>query len=874
MPLLSSLGLKPPRSKPPLAAPPEDDDPQVAQALALRSELAQRMKDTARKAAQLQDAAARAGVATALKEADAARKKAEQLAGNPALKSEALQAAIKQVKAVAAQVRSQLAAAKKADSAAPEVPGTAAATVGTTSEPTAPQPTPPQPKPVKLDKKVTAQAIRGDGRYGLQLDGSASRETDDGKGNKTKVTGAFGGKVWYESLQVPYVDPKQFDITFHLDTSLGGSGSNEGRHASGVGVSANASLTAEFKFTHVRRLGEKDAKAYTEAIQAGNGGSGKWKEIKAAELVLKGAYTEAKGLLKQVGTVIEGGALNVDDLQDGDSKDLTGSVKAQGEVGGTVNAGVVAVTLKAGISRNGSISREVRRVGANYEITLSCSESGGTQGTVGGAVDGVGMKHKRTHEESSSEEVRFFIDAADPQHNQKIQKIFAAADASGLQALRSTFKDIVSVGRKTHGRVDGADTSASVADAVSLRTSDVSALGESVIEGPDGAKTVIKTGQGVQGMDLSAKGERLVSTRTNEIYAGAGADNKGFGRSQSRSNETDLVGSAKGVLDAVVKRDMATLKAMHRGDKKVLKEVTSSEGVVLSDASFAKLAEAARDASSWKKELLAKGWDADAETVKDWMALRGPMQQAGEDRVKIADLLTRFESKPGRGRHQTVRVAVGATGSGFEFPKSLASKQPIYDNLVTADPVAPALNAGDTAACLAKLKAAQQQLDGLRKDILACVDGFKSEGDKHEMLDRIDERRAEIRKATEKLTGRDGTSETQEQGRIAMRIKDLKEKIADAALREQQTFTQWEQDAKGSFFGGVDIVKLDAHMKLLRGLYPKWDRDVQTLRQLLTDAGPGFDPATADTHLPNRARYRQLRAKTPDASGSMASDGV
>jgi len=46
------------------------------------------------------------------------------------------------------------------------------------------------------------------------------------------------------------------------------------------------------------------------------------------------------------------------------------------------------------------------------------------------------------------------------------------------------------------------------------------------------------------------------------------------------------------------------------------------------------------------------------------------------------------------------------------------------------------------------------------------------------------------------------------------------------------------------------------------------------LRKLLALAGPDFDQATADQLKPNRARYRELRAKTPDKSGSMQSDGV
>jgi hypothetical protein len=655
---------------------------------------------------------------------------------------------------------------------------------------------------------------------------------------------------------------------------VGGGASNEGKHeGSGVGVSASAEVKAELLFTHMRRLPEKEAKAYTDAIDAGQGGKGKWKEIQAAGLVVKGAYKEAKALLKQVGHVIEGGGLDVDDLGDGETKNVTGNVKASGDVGGTVGALGITATLKVGLSKNGSVQRQVKRVGTTYEVTLSASQSGGKNVTGGASAEGIGMKHKRSKEESTSEEVTFFIDMADPKHNEKVTAIMAAGNAGDLLSLKSRFKDIASFSRKSKNSIEGADTSASLG-AVSLRTSDVSALGDSEIIGPDGKKTVVKTGSGTQGMDLSAKGERLVHTRTSEIVAGADADNKGFGRSQGKETETDLIASAKGLYDAVSKRDMATLKAIKRGDKKLLKEATEAEGVVLSDASFEKIIKSADNATAWKKELMAKGWDADAETVKDWMLLRTQIQKAGDSRAEVADLLSKFEAKPGRGRHATVKTAVTGTGSGFEFPKSLASKQPIYDRLVSSDPVAPALGAGDKAACLLKLKQALQQLDGLRKDIFDCKEKFRNEGDKHEMLDAIDDRRHEVQQATEKLTGKDGKSAEQEQGRVANQVRELKEKIADAAKIEKETFALWAEDVKGGLFSSVDIVQLDKHMKLLRGLYPKWDADVEKMRKLLALAGPGFDPASADQLKPNRARYRELRAKTPDKSGSMQSDGV
>ena len=167
-----------------------------------------------------------------------------------------------------------------------------------------------------------------------------------------------------------------------------------------------------------------------------------------------------------------------------------------------------------------------------------------------------------------------------------------------------------------------------------------------------------------------------------------------------------------------------------------------------------------------------------------------------------------------------------------------------------------------------------QQLDGLRKDILGCTEKYKNEGDKHEMLDAIDDRRNEVRAATEKLSGKDGKSEEQAQGRVANQVRELKEKIVVAAKTEKETFALWEEDVKGDFFSSVDIVKLDAHMKLLRGLYPKWEADIEKLRKLLAAAGPGYDPASADQLKPNRARYRELRAKTPDKSRSLQADGV
>lgn len=170
-----------------------------------------------------------------------------------------------------------------------------------------------------------------------------------------------------------------------------------------------------------------------------------------------------------------------------------------------------------------------------------------------------------------------------------------AGNAGDLQSLRTRFKDIASIGRKSKSSVEDADTSASLG-AVSLRTSDISALGESQIIGPDGKKIVVTAGAGTQGMNLSAKGERIVHTRTSEIVAGADADNKGFGRSQGRETETDFIASAKGLYDAVSERDMATLKAIKRGDKKLLKEATQAEGVVLSDASFEKIIKSAENA--------------------------------------------------------------------------------------------------------------------------------------------------------------------------------------------------------------------------------------------------------------------------------------
>lgn len=507
--LLSSLGLTPPLSWPGGVPPAPPTTKAVektpSRADAKHAEFVCAVKAAAVQAAQLKDGAAR--VATA------AAKKVATMTGNPALKSEALQAAIDKVKAVRADIKKQrdesaALASKEATNDVPHAPpgkapanevphappGKAPAnTIGTTTVgPTAETPTAPKAPPVptvKVDTKVINAAIRGDGKYGAQTDATVGRETDDGKGNQSKVTGAFGGKVWYEKMQVPYVEPKEFEITFHLDSSVGGGASNEGKHeGSGVAVSGSAEVTAELLFTHTRRLPEKEAKAYTDAIDAGQGGKGKWKEIQAAGLIVKGAYTEAKALLKQVGHVIEGGGLNVDDLTDGETKNMTANVKASGDAGGTVGVLGVTATLKVGVSKNGSVSRDVKRVGTTYEITLSASQGGGKNISGGASAEGIGMKHKRSKEESSSEEVKFFIDMSDPKHNEKITAIFAAGNAGDLQSLRTRFKDIASIGRKSKNSIEGADTSASVG-AVSLRTNDISALGESEIIGPDGRRS-------------------------------------------------------------------------------------------------------------------------------------------------------------------------------------------------------------------------------------------------------------------------------------------------------------------------------------------------------------------------------------------------
>ena len=221
--LLSSLGLKPPPSwtggVPPAPPTTKGAEQAPSREKALHAELVSAVKAAAVQAAQLKDNAARAAAAAALREADATAKKVATMSGNPALKSELLQAAIDKVKAVRADIKKQReeAAALAAKEGVEEVPH---APPG--KEPSAPTGTKETAPAWKVDTKVINAAIRGDGKYGGQTDITKTRESDDGKGSKVKVTGAFGGKVWYEKMQVPYVEPKEFEITFHLDSSVGG----------------------------------------------------------------------------------------------------------------------------------------------------------------------------------------------------------------------------------------------------------------------------------------------------------------------------------------------------------------------------------------------------------------------------------------------------------------------------------------------------------------------------------------------------------------------------------------------------------------------------------------------------------------------------
>ena len=747
---------------------------------------------------------------------------------------------------------------------------------------------PEEPKDGQFKPKFNV--ITDQGKFGGGGAIEAEKEHTTKKGEVVNCTASFEGKAWVEVKPTDdYAEKPEFTVSFHLviggKAGVGVKKKGEGDGTSG-GVHASSSVELELTFS--RRLKPEEKDGYIAAVKSANGGG--WEELRALQLAAKGSMTEARALAAKLG-----GKTRAPQEDDESEQKLSSTLEGGADL--SAKKGAFGISLSVGTSVSGSLSRKVAFKDGQYWITLRSASSRTADKGAGFALEGVGMSVSKSREEHESRAVTFVIDPAKPELKPLLDKVMAATSIQQMLDLRAANPKAASFDAHTTGDADGGGVGVS-AGGLGLAGEDRQFGSETVIDGPDG-KTKIYEGGNTSGAHLNV-GEKAMggSTRTDQFTGGAGPDNKGFGETSATDRSGDLMGGMGAIVDKMKKSPLTTAKNLYDGKEELSKEVVHVEGAAFTDDSYGQLAARAKEGDGkW-----IKYWRGSMSALADWRATRSKIVAAKEDRQKIAQAVAAFERGSGTGRHETVRNAISGTEVAFEFPQSLASKKPYYDKLIVDDPLPAALAAGTPKAVVTKLDELVRQLSGLRDDMSKVQGEFARLDDFQDMAERIDARRntvlaaaktakAKVKAAEDEAAGVnqftpaaptqskvDPEAERERLETAVRHVNELKQSIGDAYRQEQATFAQWEKNLQGEkLLGflptGTDEQKLIDRETQLKGLYPHWDKLREQLRQALTEAGQGFDPAEADALKPDRARYRALRKRDPQV-GWQRDDGV
>ena len=727
--------------------------------------------------------------------------------------------------------------------------------------------------------KTKVGLVTDKGKLGVGVSHEADLEKKTKKGDVVTCTAAFEGKAWVESAIVPYKEPAEVEMTFHLVVGGKAGAGIKREREEGVGGGVHGSVSVELELVHKRTLPEAASKAYLAAVKAGGGGG--WEELRALKLAANGSLDEARVLIKKLGGTEKA-------MAEGEEAEQSLTTAAEGGADLSAKKGAFGIGFSIGTSASGSLKRKVAMKDGQYWITLEAAVSGTAKGGVGGTFEGIGMNVSGEKEKHRSRAITIVVDPNKPQDKPLLQQALAAKSMDAMDALRKQFPS-QSFDVKTEGSGEGSGVGVSVGGG-GIVIADKTFGAQTEIVGPDGV-TRISTGGNTGGASGTVGDKVLAGSRnTDQFTGGAGPDNKGFGETSATETHGDLMAGLGELAGKLKKSPLTTAMNLKDGKEELAKEVTHVEGAAFTDDSYEQLAARAKSGrATW-----GRYWRGSIAAYTDWMATRGKVVAAGPDRQKIAKAIADFERGSGRGRHETVRNAITGTEVAFEFPSSLAPKKPFYDKLIVNNPIPAALGAGKPEEVVKKLDELRQQLSGFRDDMSKSQGEFGRLDDYQDMAERIDQRRDQVLTALATAKAKAKAEEDEKKGvnqqtakepnqskvdpalererlETAVRhVNELKQSVGDAFQQEQAVFVKWDKELDRTWTK-PDLLKLYEFRDKLKALYPHWDKQREALRKALTEAGKGYDPGEADALKPDRKRYKALYARMPYKS---AGDGL
>ena len=715
------------------------------------------------------------------------------------------------------------------------------------------------------------------------LGGSIGRETtrEHGRGVQSTTSSSFEGKIVTNVEEVPNTSPTQYRVTLtmNLGGSVGAGASKQTEGSAKAAVSGFASGSLTKTVSHL--LTKEESDKYLGAARQGTGGA--YEELQIAKMVARSDLDSARDALARWTS----GPSSADvpkHMREGDIS----TTSAAGAVGGAVSASKGGFGLELGISRSGELTRtEQMKEG---KVLYTVSVVAGTDRTIGGSggvgVASLGYTHGGS--ESNSQSVTFVLDPKDPNFEARYQEIGKADSVDDLRKLADRRRELAGSTTIGHGTSTSGTTSASVAG-----------LGLSITQGGSYSEEETKDAFGITrryegsstlGGAFTVAGRNVASSSTTDkLVAQVGPDNKATGETSSTSKESDLGASVVKLGASLEKRPVGTLVGIATGDTKLLQDKTDVQGKALTDDSFSRLAELAKDERAWEKGWYGHGGIPD---LLEWRKTRRKVLAANGDRNLISKALAQYESE-GSNRSGVVEAAVSDTGIAFDFPDELADQKPVYDELVVGNPVDHArelAEGGNLAEAIAELNRDNTRLGALLTKV-QTQPGNVSPGALAEMTHRIAARRTQLRAEARKLTPASATplpagatpqtpasgagqgegAAPQVDAALTERNRAIEERNARLGDLIKNCLTL--RDRESAFFAKVDAeFAKDEHwysshdtyeirnlLDSAKKLYPEWEAQVRDLGSIYQERGEGAD--RANQFAPNKARWDALESR-------------
>jgi len=733
--------------------------------------------------------------------------------------------------------------------------------------------------PAKPAVAHSVSTNRGGGSYlapgsaGGNASFGASATQDHGKGVTTGQSVGFDGSVAVDVTEVADTDPQMYQVTLRIDLS-GQLSVDAGRQSAGGRAHAGASLSASGSLTQVfsTRLSADAARQYRFAAEHGTGG--KPKELEIVRLLASHQIDAARTLMEST-SAQQGSAEAAKKFAKGQVVEST----MQGTLGGDVNAGGDhsggSFGVQLGVFHTGSVTRRIEERDGKIVVTMTVdSETGGTLGgTFSEGVAGFGAGHSGA--QSRLKGVSFTLDPNADNFTAQFNSISSVGSIDALDRMRAAHPELAGATTDGTGKSQEDTAGASVLG-FGLDYGQGGSVNEQQTRDENGRVSYHNEANSSVGLKATAGGRTFASSsQTDSLVTDVAPDNTATGETRSTRHESDIGRSATAFRKSFAKDPVTTVTGVFSGKTKVVQERQDQSGKALTNASYERIVALASKGTDWEH-----AWVPGHGDIIEWRKARHKILAAHGDRNLISRALDEF-SGGGDLTSATIQKAVGETGIAFEFPDSLADQKGVYDALIVGDPVGHAhelADRGQQEAAINELNAANDKLGKLVDAVTAHQGEFESQAKRSEMINRVNDRRAQLRGEIRQLTraakpqapdsapkpetgpptaqqAADAEADKQAQ-QAELMTKQLALQNACQLNRTTETgafnwvrqeMDKWHFDSQGA------SIEMMNRLNTVRDSWVAWDKTVDDLKAVYKELG--IDPAQASAMGPDRKQW-------------------